>query len=156
MKFRLKNPIPVEEVEEKGEHKYDLFPDLLNNFTKKRQVTDRDIAAMAYIMARFESMCSSGFDAAATYNDFANGLPDWARRPALFYLTPKMGKPPYMKYTKKDNVKISIRAEAIVERIQQFFKCRRHHAEEVYVLLLQQKQKPGKFFGLEDERTKRG
>lgn len=154
MKFKLKNKPPIVEEEplDKPEHKYEMFPDLLNNFTKRRQVTDKDISAMSYIMARFMSMCAAGFDAAATYNDIANKLPDWARRPCLFHLAPRMGKPPYMKYTKKGEDKISPKAEIIIQRIQETYKCRRHHAEEMYALLLKQNVKPGRFFGLDDER----
>ena len=150
-----RNKKPKEEQEDdgkKGEHKYDLFPELLNNFTKTRKIYDDANPAMAFIMARFLSMCSIGFDVAATYNDLALKLPDWARRPLIFHLTPKMKKAPYMKYVGKPKEKISAKAEAIIDRMQKHFNVRRHHAEEMYHILKLQKKKPGRAFGLEDEK----
>lgn len=149
-KFSRKNAVALFDDEaEKKEHKYELFPELINSFTKDRNVTTDDIAAMAFIMARFLTMCPAGFMAAAAYNDYANNIPDWARRAVLFHQVPRMKKAPYMKYLTKQKDLYSKKETEIIDRIQKHFAVRRIHAEQVFDMIKMQKVKPGSFFGME-------
>lgn len=150
VKFNRRNAVKISEDEvEQKEHKYELFPELTNCFTKSRQVMTDDVAAMAFIMARFLSMCPVGFMAAASYNDYANNIPDWARRAVLFHQVPRMTKAPYMKYLTKQKDMYTKKDSEIIDRIQRFFAVRRVHAEQVFDLVKAQKVKPGSFFGME-------
>lgn len=126
----------------------ELFPELLNNFTKQRQVTIDDDPKMAYIMARFMSMCSSGFVTAATYNDYSLNIPAWARRILLYNLTPKISKPPYMKYAGRKGEKFDTKKEETIAKLQSVLNIKKQHAIETYEVLMAEGKNPANILGI--------
>lgn len=147
----LRNPPAREEIEE-GTPKPDFFGSIQNYFTKQTPVTTDTDSKEVFIQARFLSMCSQGFDAAALYNELSGKLPKWARAVVLYWLTPAMSRAPRMNYIKGEKGKESDAYKEVIKKIVTYFKCKPIHAPQIYALLEAQKFDIYGFFGMKAPR----
>lgn len=148
--MKLVKKVPKESPADAAEkEKPNLFYELNNNFSKKSVVNTGANAANCFILARFQSMFMGSFEGAVVYNDYANGLPLWARRTFLYHLTPKMENPPFIKYVGGKKEKADNKYEMAIDKLMGHFKCKRVHAEQIYGLLEQQGANPKTIFGIE-------
>ena len=149
--IKLSNPPLPEEVDPEVS-KPDFFGSIQNYFTKREPVTTASSANEVFIQARFLSMASQGFDGAALYNELSGKLPKWARAVVLYWLTPAMDRAPRMNYIKAEKAKESDAYKEVIQKITTFFKCRPHHAPQIYALLEAQKFNVYEFFGMKTPR----
>jgi len=147
----MANPVALEE-EGVSTPKPDFFGDIQNYFTKGRPVTTDSNGNETYIQARFLSMAAQGFEGAAAYNRLSAKLPKWARAVVLYWLTPTLSRAPRMNYIKAEKGKETDAYKEVIQKIVNYFKCRPHHAPQIYDLLEAQKFDIYGFFGLKAPR----